>query len=193
MGQLFKEIPEFVEFDPEQIWVEIGSDRWEGSSVFLADLAMSHDIRFHSIDISNLAYNRIQHPNITWHISDGEKWCREVLPATGKKVGLVYLDNFDYTWDINAWDNRIRDQKKEYLENYNIEMTNQNCQITHLKQLLALEPYLDDGAVVMCDDTYTLNDCWVGKCGGVVLYLLCKGWDILAAKDFGVILKKCKK
>lgn len=193
MGQLFREVGEFVESASNEIWVEIGSDRWEGSSIFLAHLAQPHGIPLHSIDIDSLASQRIQHPNIHWHVMDGETWCHEVLPALDKKIGLVYFDNFDYTWDINAWNDSIRDQRRSYKEKYNIEMNNRNCQLAHLRQLLAVEPYLSESATVLCDDTYTLNDCWVGKGGGIVLYLLSRGWTIVREKDFGVILKRCKK
>lgn len=193
MGQLFKEVGQYITSGSDEIWVEIGSDRYEGSSVFLADLAQEHSAVLHSVDVSTLASTRIRHPNIVWHINDGERWCQNILPGLNKQVGLVYFDNFDYTWNINEWNDRVRDQKKEYIELYKIELTNQNCQVTHFKQMLAIEPYLTDDATIICDDTYTLNDCWVGKCGGIVLYLLSKGWEISVAKDFGVILKRCKK
>lgn len=193
MGKLYQQSCQFVEHEPDTIWVEIGSDRWEGSTLFFAQEAAQRNIRFHTVDIVTDARRRIQHENITWHQSDGETWCREVLPTLGQKVGLVYLDNFDYNWDINQWSDMIRDQKKEYIERFGIEMTNQNCQLAHMRQLLLIEPYLSKQAIVVCDDTYTLNDCWVGKCGGIVLYLMSKGWQLSLAKDFGVILKRCNE
>ena len=193
MGQLYQQAQRFVQPAPNTIWVEIGSDRWEGSTAFLAQLALENHAVFHSIDLSKDARRRVHHGNIQWHQADGEHWCHTVLPDLATNISLVYLDNFDYIWDINAWDDRIRDQKKDYLERYGIEMTNQNCQIAHLRQLLAMESYLADDAIVICDDTYTINDCWAGKGGGVVLYLLSQGWNTLMAQDFGVILQKCKK
>ncbi len=182
-----------MELEPNTVWLEIGSDRWEGSTLFFAQEAAQRNIPFHTIDLVSDARRRVHHPNIQWHQADGETWCRDVLPGLGHRVGLVYLDNFDYNWDINQWNDRIRDQKKEYIEKFGVEMTNQNCQLAHMRQFLLIEPYLSDRAVVVCDDTYTMNDCWVGKCGGVVLYLLSKGWQLMLSKDFGVILQRCKK
>lgn len=194
MGQIFRHASTYINDTDDSIWVEIGSDRWEGSTEFLANLAQKTNSFLHSVDIDASASTRIKHPNLVCHVMDGEKWCQTVLPSINKPVGLIYLDNFDYDWDINdCCNDMIKEQKVEYLEKYQIEMTNQNCQVAHLRQLLALEPYLSDDAVVICDDTYTNNDCWVGKSGGVVLYLLSKDWKIVKAEDNGVILQPCKR
>jgi hypothetical protein len=46
-------------------------------------------------------------------------------------------------------------------------------------------------AVVAFDDTYCWNDCWVGKCGPAVVYMLASGWRVVEQTlDCGVILKK---
>jgi hypothetical protein len=49
--------------------------------------------------------------------------------------------------------------------------------------------------LVICDDTYQLNDCWVGKGGGVVLYLLANEFKIIekhhkVGDEHGVILTR---
>ena len=191
MGKLYQQVEQFITPSPQEIWIEIGSDRWEGSSLFFGNLAQKHAVDFYSIDLKDSSSRRVHHPNIRWQISEGLQWCQTVLPTLDKKVGLVYLDNFDYAWNVNQWNDHIRDQRKEYLEKFGVEMTNQNCQLAHIQQMLAIEPFLTHDATVICDDTYTLNDCWVGKGGGVVLYLLAKGWQIKVAQDFGVILKPC--
>ena len=191
MGTLYRQAGSLITPQPGEIWIEIGSDRWEGSSVYFGELAREKDVKFYSIDHDESASQRIRHSHVQWQISDGLAWCRRVLPTLNCQVGLVYLDNFDYAWDINHWDTRLRDQRKEYQERFGLEMNNQNCQVAHLQQFLAIEPYLTDCAIVICDDTYTLNDCWVGKGGGVVLYLLAKGWNLVKAEDFGVILQPC--
>ena len=84
----------------------------------------------------------------------------------------------------------IKLQMQEYA-GQGIAMTNQNCQIEHMKQIVALEPCLNSNSIVVFDDTYAVNDCWIGKCGPAVVYLLSKGWSVVEQTlDCGVILKK---
>jgi hypothetical protein len=71
------------------------------------------------------------------------------------------------------------------------EMNNNNCQIEHMSQLLYLYPHLTSDATVVFDDTYRINECWVGKCGPGVIYLQAQGWKILEhTTDAGVILRR---
>lgn len=73
--------------------------------------------------------------------------------------------------------------------NMGMVMDNQNCQTIHMSQMLSLYPHLEQDAVVMFDDTYKINDCWVGKCGGAVLFLLAHGWRIEKhTTDCGVLM-----
>jgi hypothetical protein len=70
-------------------------------------------------------------------------------------------------------------------------MSNQNCQVEHMKQMLALYPFMDQHSIIVCDDTYTYNDCWIGKSGPVVIFLLANGYTIQkTSTDCGVILKR---
>ena len=191
MGQIFKHAVNFAEsIQSNSVFVEIGSDRWEGSTEFLANMALEKGTILHSVDIDTDASNRIELSSINWHIGIGSIWCQEYAINVGKHIGLVYLDNFDYDWDINQVNSMIQDQKVSYLKNYGITMNNQSCQIEHMKQIIALTPWLADKCVIIFDDTYCYNDCWIGKCGPAVVYLLALGFSIVRAKDgeFGVIL-----
>lgn len=188
MGKLYQQCQEHVTITgPGSAVLEIGSDRWEGSTVWLADLATNYDMDFYSVDIDNSAQQRIKHPKITWYISEGVHWCESVLPSLGRKIGLVYLDNFDYDWRVGDNNPMIQQQKAEYLSR-NVVMHNQNCQITHMKQMISILPHTVPGSVAVFDDTYRINECWVGKCGPVVIWLLAQGWRLETAKDHGVIM-----
>jgi hypothetical protein len=81
----------------------------------------------------------------------------------------------------------IQNQKKQYREQFGITMNNQNCQIEHLKQMLSLYPYMAQNSIVICDDTYLSNDCWIGKCGPVVTFLLAHGYRIVNTEAVGGI------
>jgi hypothetical protein len=75
-----------------------------------------------------------------------------------------------------------------------IAMNNQNCQAEHMRQIVALRTCLSPGAVVVFDDTYCYNDCWIGKCGPAVVYLQAHGWSVVhQTLDCGVIMKRLDK
>lgn len=173
--------------DPRSIIVEIGSDRYEGSTQFFCDLASSHERDFYSVDIDTAARSRVQ-GKVNWQTQTGSEWVQKTLPMLDRNIWILYLDNFDYNWDINQWNDSINQQKTWY-QNQGLTMTNQACQVEHMKQLLGAWPYLSPGSVIILDDTYTFNDCWIGKGGGCVIYLLSQGWHIQAAEEFGVIMK----
>jgi hypothetical protein len=191
MGQVFKHAVNFTKnIQPFSVFVEIGSDRWEGSTEFLANLAAERNTILHSVDINSSASDRINNPSIKWHVGSGSSWCQQYSANIGKRIGLLYLDNFDYDWDINQVNKMIQDQKIEYLNNYGVTMNNQTCQIEHMKQIIALTPWLASQCIVMFDDTYRYNDCWIGKCGPAVVYLLALGFEIVRdeEREFGVIM-----
>jgi hypothetical protein len=188
MGKLYQRSQEYVTVrGPGSAILEIGSDRWEGSTLWLADLAERMAMDFYSVDINDSAQRRIAHPRITWYVSEGTHWCRSVLPVLDRKIGLVYLDNFDYDWRVGDDNPMIQQQKAEYLSR-GVVMDNQNCQITHMQQMIGILPYTVPGSVAVFDDTYTINECWAGKCGPVVIWLLAQDWTIKVAEDFGVIM-----
>jgi hypothetical protein len=197
MGAIFRDAEKHIADLGNSIVLEIGSDRYEGSTEYFSNLAQQHGVAFHSVDIVNDAQRRLGHLPVHWHTQPGSEWCQTVLPTMGVEVGCVYLDNFDYNWDVKQppqdW---VKERQMFYAQTVGVEMTNQNSQIEHLRQILAIYPYLADSAVVVCDDTYTYNDCWIGKSGAVVIYLLANGFELVShirePKDLGVILKRTK-
>ena len=192
MGMIFQRVKEFVPDCTDTIWLEIGSDRYEGSTLFLAELAAQQNVSLYSVDIDTAARRRIGHPAIVWQQALGSEWCKDTLPKVGKKISLLYLDNFDYNWDVNKYNENVARQQQEYQSRFGISMNNQACQIEHMSQMVHCLPHMADHSVVMCDDTYLLNDCWVGKCGGVVIWLLSLGWNLEIVRDCGVILTSPK-
>ena len=199
MGTTFKLAEKYLQVSPETVFVEIGSDRYEGSTEYFANLAQQNNIVLHTVDLSAEPQDRINRnsiiSNIIWHRATGSTWAAEVFPILNKKISLLYLDNFDYNWNISRQNDNIELQKAQYREEFGLEMTNQNCQIEHLRQMMALYPYMSDRSVIICDDTYTSNDCWIGKCGPAVIYLLANGYQIVeqeaggdAGYSYGVVL-----
>ena len=187
---IFKKLESYVTDIPAgSVFVEIGSDRYEGSTTELDRLAGIHHTKLITVDVLPDAKQRLEHQliNTEFVISDGRIWANQY---TGPAIACLYLDNFDYNWDINNHENFVSKQITEYSQR-GVSMNNQMCQIEHMAQLLALYKHLTPDAVVMFDDTYQYNDCWIGKCGPAVIYLLTQGWKILAqSSDCGAIMKK---
>ena len=160
----------------DSIIVEIGSERGEGSSSYFINIADKNKTHFYTVDIveNKIAETEFVHK----YQMSGEQFSTQILPFIGKKISILYLDNFDWMWDPNLITD-YQDQIDLY-KSKGYEMNNLNSSLTHLKQLIAIEPYLDEECVVICDDTYWLTNpgSYVGKCSAVVMYLLAKGWRV---------------
>jgi hypothetical protein len=174
--------------DVDSVFVEIGSAfHEEGSTNYFGDLAQQYSTILHTVDMNSTEVKKT-HLAIVRHTGIGSEWCANYGNTIGKKISCLYLDNFDYIWDVEQikkdptdW---IAQQVRDYKSKYNIDMNNNACQVEHMNQILSLTPYLADNCVVTLDDTYTINDCWVGKCGPVVVYLQTQGFKIVRNINF---------
>jgi hypothetical protein len=184
---LKKFIDEYIDDVAEgSVIVEIGSDRYEGSTNELDQLAQKYNIKLISVDIFDHAKNRIGNTttNTEFVVETGSTWAKSY---NGPPISVLMLDNFDYNWDVTDTPDWIQNQIKDYRQ-AGIEMTNFNCQIEHMSQLIHLYPHLTPDATVMFDDTYTRNDCWVGKCGPGVVFLQAQGWKIIEHNDYSAVI-----
>lgn len=191
MGTIFKKINQYFEPSANGVLVEIGSDRGEGSTGHLAALAAQHQKRLISVDVLPDAKRKLaeKFDNVDFVVATGSDWADD-FAHTWCGIDALYLDNFDYIWDINNVRPAIQMQMHEYSQR-GVIMTNQACQTEHLRQLMLLYPCLGPTALVAFDDTYCWNDCWVGKCGAAVVYLMACGWQVVdQTLDCGVIMKK---
>lgn len=192
MGLIFQRLKSHItDVPPDSIFVEIGSDRYEGSTEELNRLAGMYQTRLITVDILPEASKRLsrQLTNTEFVVAAGAQWTRDY---SGPPIACLYLDNFDYMWSVDEQytNEHIRRQLEDY-RLLGLQMTNQNCQQEHMSQMIGLYPHLTQDAVVMFDDTYLLNDCWIGKCGPAVVYLQAQGWTVVEqTTDCGVIMKK---
>jgi hypothetical protein len=193
MGSLFREVGQHLlgDFDRDEVIVEIGSDRWEGSTSYFADLANTHKSRLITVDLDPEAYHRViksvnkDHlERVEFVCANGVYWSQRPM---SKKIKVLYLDNFDWDWEADTPSDSIRQQQAWY-QKMGMKMTNLNCQTSHLNQMISLMKYMAVRNIVCIDDTYEYNGVYIGKGGAVVPYLLVHGYQILASKDYGVIL-----
>ena len=166
--------------DQNNIVLEIGSERGEGSSLWLYEWAKQHNIEFYSVDVEH-GQREQEHPEINWIVtSSGSDWCKSMLPDLNKKIKVLYLDNFDWIWEptnISWW---IQKQIDSYAQR-GVTMNNQNCQEEHRLQLEHCLPYLNEQSVVIMDDTYYKDgnkDQLTGKCATVIPLLLENGFKL---------------
>jgi hypothetical protein len=194
VGKIYQSIASFMPEKPVGIFVEIGSERGEGSTISLNNLAAQYNTKLISVDIDTTAKQIYadQLPNTQFVVASGSTWAKEFF-SNGTDIALLYLDNFDYIWDINNVSPAIQVQMRQYA-GQDITMTNQNCQAEHMQQIIALRQCLSPNALVVFDDTYCYNDCWIGKCGPAVVYLQAHGWGVVhQTLDCGVIMKRLDK
>lgn len=194
MGQLYREVGQYVTGShPNHIVLEIGSDRFEGSSYYFADLAHQHGMRFVTVDLDADALTRARRTTPPLWLSDCEfvqaearQWT-ERFGTRMQKIHVLYLDNFDWNWSTNRHSDMIAQQRQWYA-GHGIDMKNIQCQTSHIAQMINLLPHMTDQCVVCVDDTYEYNGVYIGKGGAVVPYLLSQGFGMLQARDYGVIL-----
>ena len=194
MGKIYQSIASYIPSKPTGVFVEIGSERGEGSTISLNNLAAQYNTKLISVDINPDAQQRYGHQlaHTEFVVESGSTWAKN-FSTFQSNIALLYLDNFDYIWDINNIGDNIQQQMQEYA-GQGVTMNNQNCQAEHMRQIVALRTCLSPNAVVVFDDTYCYNDCWIGKCGPVVVYMQAHGWSVVyQTTDCGVIMKKLDK
>ena len=186
MGRIYRDIGSHLPERCTGVFVEIGSDRGEGSTGFLHHVAGQKHTRLISVDIDPRARLRNDPVGPEYVTADAGMWSKQF----DQPISLLYLDNFDYIWDISSVSPAQQVQMAQYAERGQT-MTNQNCQMAHMQQLLNLYDSLLPDCVVVMDDTYCINDCWIGKCGPGVVFLRAQGWRIVhQSLDCGVILSR---
>ena len=195
MGSLFRKVGQHLlgDFAVNEVMVELGSDRWEGSTAYFADLANAHNTRLITVDLDSEAYHRVtktvnkDHLNrVDFVCADASLWCRS-FDLLSLKIKVLYLDNFDWDWEPDRPTDEIRKQQAWY-QARGIEMTNLNCQINHQSQMMSLLPCMAPKSIVCVDDTYEYKGVYIGKGGSAVPYLMVNGYQLLESGDYGVIL-----
>lgn len=169
-------------YSSDDIIVEIGSERGEGSTKYLSDIAEQKGIDFYSIDVDAAVINRVPDSKVKFEIvTSGHQWCKDILPTINKKIKILYLDNFDWIYAGKENSLQVKQQIDEYALR-GVEMNNDASAEEHRLQLYYAMPFLSDECLVIMDDTfYDINkkekghspqDCYSGKCGTCISMLI---------------------
>ena len=165
----------YIERLTNGVAVEIGTERQEGSTTFLASLCEAHGLQFFSVDVDpgehELARRRLGERAVC---AKGE----DFLPTLDTNVCFAYLDNFDWMWEPHAeaeYENYIARYKT-----FGLEMNNLNSQRSHLAQAVAVCGKRAAHCLIIIDDTWRRADgTFDGKGGAAVPYLLNTGFELL--------------
>jgi hypothetical protein len=175
--------------------VEIGADRGDGSTFIFSSIANHTGKKLYSVDIDPeiIAKNIAKFERLPFKLpveffnSKGE----DFLEAhRNLRFSIVLLDNFDWQWNPQTPEDFIQAQVDRYKQEFSIDMSNLNSQVTHLKQALLLNDLLTPQAIVVCDDTYWdhTHATYTGKCGAAIPYLITCGFTPVLEENHGVIL-----
>lgn len=185
-----------LEVDPDQdIVLEIGSERGDGSTEFLYQWAKTKGLDFYSVDVVKYSGGIFDTADIKFEIHEsGSAWCRDRLPELDKSVKVLYLDNFDYIpagWETLE---KIQNQIKQYAAR-GVVQNNENCMEEHRMQAQYCMPYMSNESVIIVDDTQfdqeafdagkSVEHTWHGK-GARVISLLMNNFYTIEPVDEGV-------
>jgi hypothetical protein len=196
MTRIYGTVDEYFDYkiithvNPDTVWVEIGSERGEGSTINLLARAQKFNIKLHTVDISGYCNQQLQDPELICHIAIGSEWTKNYAQTVGKKISLIHLDNFDWIWNPYDVDTFIQVQIEDYKNKFGMLMNNQRCQQEHFAQVLDLLPWFADDCLVAMDDTFLDRGSWSGKCGPAVTYLLLNGFRIVATNAGGTVMAR---
>lgn len=153
--------------------VEVGSERDEGSTAYLAPYAKTHGLRFYTADIDPEVYE------VARRITDGARLCsgRELLKRL-RTISIAYLDGFDWIPRGHESERWITNQARRY-RTLGYELTNDTCQREHLEEAHLVAQKAAKRCVVICDDTFQTSEGWSGKGGLAVPYLEIAGFRVV--------------
>lgn len=168
--------------------LEIGSERGEGSTLWLFNFAKEAGLNFVTVDLDEGSYNNAREiVGSSAFLMSGE----DFLDGTNllSPVSFAYLDNFDWIWEQWKDAEWILNAVRHYASR-NLVLNNLNSQLAHLRQSMKLLPKLDDTCAILFDDTWQRwDDTYDGKGGAAVPFLLAHGFqDISPDKDRKYVL-----
>jgi len=182
MGLKVSSFAQFIKQPVQGLFVEIGSDRGQGSTEILADMAQKFGSKLVTVDISDRAKEQWSKtlPQVEFVVQKGSEWAESFSGL----ISCLFLDNYDYVKAPSEV------AENEWIWQKYTNHSNQESQLEHFKQIMALESKMAINSIICCDDTYLANGVWVGKCGPAVSWLLIKKWRMVDIQAHGVILSR---
>jgi hypothetical protein len=152
---------------------EVGAERGEGSTAWLADFAVRQGRDFVSIDpnAERIAEVKARFPSARAFQAKGEDFFGE----NSLCLAALYLDGMDFLWPHVEYPDY--GQIEASYAAMGMRVSNLDSQISHLLIAQRTEPVLVRGAVVLVDDTCCMSDgTYQGKGGAAVPYYIACGF-----------------
>jgi hypothetical protein len=191
-GAPYRYLEDFADdLDPGGSFVEIGSDRGEGSTAWLHSFAARTGRDFFSVDFAPEGYENARRVcGSCAHRGLGEDFLSSEFRAVSRfgNISFAYLDNYDWIWagehpesytmqfpammrdeEMSAYKLKMR---KEY-EAEGFELNNGRSQAAHLAQAKLVYSLCTARCIIIFDDTFQLgNGLYSGKGGAAMRFLL---------------------
>jgi hypothetical protein len=154
--------------------IEIGSERGEGSTAFLAEYAKKHHRPFFTTDIDPESHEAAKVITRGARLMSGSLF----LQRFRGRISVAYMDGFDWIpegLENEAW---IHEQQARYAS-LGVEMTNEHCQAEHLREAVLIAKKAADRCCVILDDTWSEDGGWSGKGGLAVPHLESEGFAVV--------------
>lgn len=187
--------------DSQTTFVEVGSQREAGSTLYLSQYCKKNNYKFITVDLNSETTQAAQ--NIVKGVSsdfeavnqEGEVFLDEYQGT----LGLVYLDAFDIEGDWHP------SKLVEWYKKQGVELTNENCWKMHLDSSVAISKKMVPNGFVVFDDVVAVDQNgkvvnevssnhpnWKGKGKTAIPYLLNNGFEIIDYKRSACVLQKIK-
>jgi hypothetical protein len=166
-----------LNYRPGEVICEVGSEREEGSTSFLACVAPVV-----SIDVDPAASARAGLiANVAAICGRAEDVARDWGDRVGRPVRFAWLDGHDWPYDHHR-DEDYEWQRAEY-EARGQEWTQAASRASHLEIADGLRPWFAPGAIAAFDDTWYEAGEYRGKGGAAVPLLLRHGFALVGVGD----------
>lgn len=192
MGTYYRNVEKYFDQVDAGIWIEIGTDRGEGSTQWFSDQALQRQCQFHGVDMDPDQIKRSRQSllvgdelpdHITLWTGPGEQYLADLWERRQEAcVSVVYLDNFDWDYWLGRQEEAfVAGVKQRYRDRLSVEMENLTSQATHLAQAMELIPLLTPRSVVICDDTWwhPQEGVFIGKCSAAIPFLMLHGFELV--------------
>lgn len=172
----YRVLEQYADVANDECVLEIGSERGEGSTLWLAEFCAERGITFHTVDIdpgvhamAEAVISRFE--TCFAHLGAGE----DFLPD--KKIRFAYLDSFDCIPDGYEEADFIADQRSRYKE-LGLGFGNRASAKSHLAQARLVNEHAASRCAVLIDDTSFTGSRWVGKGSSAMPYLEKQGFEL---------------
>ena len=181
---------DMADFTTGLTFLEVGSDRGEGSTKVLAELALSLGMKFVTVDMDDAVSDKVRpvveavHPEFMAICAKGEDY---ILTLPDNSIAVAYLDAYD-TMPPDRMLPADMAQPYSRLGGWK----NHEAWRMHLIASMALDFKLVPGGLLCFDDTWRKNGVWASRSKGYMAlpWLLANGYREVAYVDGSILLRK---